>query len=293
MNKFLSRLLVFFIGIPIVIGIVILPYFNHLPLHLFFILVSFFASNELYDIFKVNSKLPPKTLVVSLSVLVTTIAAVYSVLPEVLEIKIPYGQEIITFSYIISLFIVMAYEAIFAKEFETSNSKLAASAFIITYSGFLLTFASRLTLFRLNGQSITTPLFCVFALLVFFCDSIAWLFGMLFGKNNRGILKASPNKSLMGFFGGFVGSTFIAVSATYVWPEIFSGKIWKAVVLGISIALSSIVGDLVESVFKRCSGIKDSGKVVPGRGGMLDSIDSVLMSAPIYYLLISIMYGPF
>lgn len=58
-------------------------------------------------------------------------------------------------------------------------------------------------------------------------------------------------------------------------------------------ALSSIVGDLTESVLKRSSGIKDSGKIIPGRGGILDSIDSIVVSAPIFYLLVSILFGPF
>ncbi|MCI7397280.1 MAG: phosphatidate cytidylyltransferase, partial [Spirochaetia bacterium] len=64
-------------------------------------------------------------------------------------------------------------------------------------------------------------------------------------------------------------------------------------VTGILIAFSSIVGDLAESVFKRSADVKDSGHIIPGRGGVLDSIDSIVMSAPVFYLLFSIFFGPF
>ena len=56
-------------------------------------------------------------------------------------------------------------------------------------------------------------------------------------------------------------------------------------------AFSSIVGDLAESVIKRSAGAKDSGRLIPGRGGLLDSIDSILMSAPVYYVLITHFYS--
>ena len=127
--------------------------------------------------------------------------------------------------------------------------------------------------------------------MVFFCDSLAWFFGVLFGKNNRGFIKASPNKSIVGFAGGFLGSICGGILSYFIWPEVFEGSIVKIIVIGFILAFSSIVGDLIESVFKRSVGVKDSGHIVPGRGGALDSIDSLLMSAPIFYLLISIFYN--
>ena len=132
-----------------------------------------------------------------------------------------------------------------------------------------------------------------FLIMVFFTDSVAWFFGVLFGKSTRGFVKASPNKSLVGFMGGLLGAAAAGVLGYFIWQDFFEGGLVKLIITGVLIAFSSIVGDLAESVFKRSAGIKDSGNIIPGRGGMLDSLDSIVMSAPIFYILFSIFFGPF
>ena len=62
--------------------------------------------------------------------------------------------------------------------------------------------------------------------------------------------------------------------------------------MGFAVATAGITGDLIESVFKRSAGVKDSGSIIPGRGGILDSIDSILTAAPVYYILVYILYNP-
>lgn len=292
MNKVVSRLLIFFIGIPIVIAFIVAPFCNHILLHILVCLISALGASELYDIFSVKYKLLNKKLIIAESIFIPLVAALYAILPS-LEISFYSGQEIITFAYIVTILILFTVEVFSQKEFEASNTRLASSIFIITYTGFLLTFISRMTTWTLDGKNITVPVVCVFILMVFMCDSIAWFLGVLFGKSNRGIVKASPNKSCIGFIGGFIGSVGAGILGYYLWPQIFSGSILKIVFTGLCMALSSIVGDLTESVLKRSSGIKDSGKIIPGRGGILDSIDSIVVSAPIFYLLVSILFGPF
>lgn len=292
MNKVVSRLLIFFIGIPIVIAFIVVPFCNHILLHILVCLISALGASELYDIFSVKYKLLNKKLIIAESIFIPLVAALYAILPS-LGISFYSGQEIITFAYIVTILILFTVEVFSQKEFEASNTRLASSIFIITYTGFLLTFISRMTTWTLDGKNITVPVVCVFILMVFMCDSIAWFLGVLFGKSNRGIVKASPNKSCIGFIGGFIGSVGAGILGYYLWPQIFSGSILKIVFTGLCMALSSIVGDLTESVLKRSSGIKDSGKIIPGRGGILDSIDSIVVSAPIFYLLVSILFGPF
>ena len=121
------------------------------------------------------------------------------------------------------------------------------------------------------------------------CDSAAWLFGVTMGKNNRGLIKVSPNKSVMGFIGGFAGSIVIGIIAHYVFPVFDS--VSKVILLGVITAFAAILGDLAESVMKRSARIKDSGNIIPGRGGILDSIDSIVFAAPVFYIAIQFLFN--
>lgn len=301
MNKIVSRLLIFFIGIPLVICLVFLKAYNHLALHVVLCAVSVVASNELYEIFKVKNALLPKPLVAFCSFLIPLTAGISSVVPAFTGKSFPIGQEIITFAFIFTFLLLLSYEVFTASTFEASNIRLAASVFIVLYAGYLLTFISRMTVFsRLVSdtdsatitEDVSIPYISVFLMMVFICDSLAWFFGMLLGKNNRGVVKASPNKSIAGFIGGTVGSVLAGLAGYFLWPDVFWGSPVKMIVLSLIISFSAIVGDLVESIFKRSSNFKDSGHIIPGRGGILDSIDSILMSAPIFYLLVTFFYNP-
>lgn len=301
MNKVVSRLLIFFVGIPAIICLVCLKSYNHLALHIALCLVSCIAANELYSIFAAKNPQMPKPLIICCTVFIPLVASLQSVLPAFTGVPFLGGQEIITYSFIISFLIILTYEVFTAKSFESSNVRLSQSFFIVMYAGYLITFISRMTTFKktiantesvLIEQDVSIQFISVFLLMVFICDSFAWLFGMLFGKNNRGVVKASPNKSIAGFIGGIAGSIIAGLLAYFIWPQIFNGSIIKIIIVGLVIAFSAIIGDLVESIFKRSSEFKDSGHIIPGRGGILDSIDSILMSSPIFYLLVSILYGP-
>lgn len=148
-----------------------------------------------------------------------------------------------------------------------------------------------MTFFTLNGVSVSREILITFLLMVFMCDSLAWFFGVLFGKGNRGIVKASPNKSIAGFAGGIAGSILSGIVCKIIWQDVFHGSFIKMIILGAIIALASIAGDLAESVIKRSANCKDSGNIVPGRGGILDSIDSIAFSAPVYYVTVSYMFN--
>ena len=278
MNKIVQRLLIFFVGLPLVVAIVALDAINHLALHLVMISVSLLAANEMYNLFSRTSKLLPKKLLVFFSGLLPVIAFITTFFH--------YNLELITYSFIFELLAVLAISIFSADDFKESNNLISSSVFVILYSGYLCTFISRMTLFHNSAKFIAT-----FLVMVFMNDSVAWFFGNLFGKNNRGIVKASPNKSVAGFIGGTLGSILAGIIAKLVWSDVFSGSIAKIILLAIIIAISGSVGDLAESVFKRSSGCKDSGAIVPGRGGILDSIDSVLMAAPVFYALSTLMYS--
>ena len=117
---------------------------------------------------------------------------------------------------------------------------------------------------------------------------------MLFGKSNRGILLASPNKSVAGFIGAYVGSFVFAVLMTHiVFRNVFATAMLlpKTAILSVTVCTAAIIGDLAESVFKRSAEVKDSGNVVLGRGGVLDSVDSIFMAAPFYFFLVKFLFA--
>ena len=91
--------------------------------------------------------------------------------------------------------------------------------------------------------------------------------------------------------GGYAGAIAVGVVAKILFPEVFVGGYVKIIALGFMTATAAIVGDIIESVFKRSAGIKDSGHVIPGRGGVLDSVDSILLAAPVFYIICDFLYG--
>jgi phosphatidate cytidylyltransferase len=119
-------------------------------------------------------------------------------------------------------------------------------------------------------------------------DSLAWAAGLLFGKGNRGIIAASPNKSVAGFIGGLAASVLVGLGASLFMPAAFSSKWlispWAGIMLGLLSGIAACLGDLGESAMKRSVHIKDSGTIIPGRGGVLDSIDSISFAAPVFYV---------
>jgi phosphatidate cytidylyltransferase len=133
---------------------------------------------------------------------------------------------------------------------------------------------------------------------VFANDGMAWLAGKLFGKGNQGVIPVSPQKSVAGFIGGTIASIIVGVGAALLFPAIFTPQydFFSAIypvagaLLGLLTGIAATCGDLGESAIKRSSGLKDSGHIIPGRGGVLDSIDSIALAAPVFYLAFSFIF---
>lgn len=111
-------------------------------------------------------------------------------------------------------------------------------------------------------------------LIVWLADIAAYFVGTWFGKHKLAP-SISPKKSIEG-----VVAALVVVGATMGF--IFHSSSW--VILGLITVVASIIGDLFESYMKRCAGVKDSGKMLPGHGGILDRIDSLIFAAPVFTL---------
>jgi phosphatidate cytidylyltransferase len=123
----------------------------------------------------------------------------------------------------------------------------------------------------------------VFFLLTILSDVGGYVAGVLFGKHPMAP-HVSPKKS----WEGFVGSgLFCAVGGAVILPLLLDGSAAAGAAIGLAVMLTATVGDLGESMIKRDLGIKDMGSLLPGHGGIMDRLDSLLPAAPITFLLLS------
>ena len=130
------------------------------------------------------------------------------------------------------------------------------------------------------GSDVWTPWVMIFYIFIIWANDVfAYLVGMSLGRH-RMFERLSPKKSWEGFFGGLAG----AVAMGYVAARVLDADVWAWLGLALVAAATGVLGDLVESMFKRAAGVKDSGNLIPGHGGVLDRFDAMLLSAPFVFV---------
>lgn len=115
-------------------------------------------------------------------------------------------------------------------------------------------------------------------------DSFAYIMGKALGKTKLSAI--SPKKTVEGAFFGFLGS--LAVAEGCAWTLGWHSWPLTGLILGLLIGVTSLLGDLIESVMKRDAGVKDSGQLIPGHGGILDRVDSYIFTAPLVYYFVTL-----
>ena len=121
-------------------------------------------------------------------------------------------------------------------------------------------------------------------ILTWSADTGAYFAGRSFGKNKL-FPRVSPKKTIEGVYGGVMLAIVVAVAYTSTWlPNV---DIVSAGLMGAVLAVLSVVGDLVESMMKRAFGVKDSGKLMPGHGGIIDRLDSLLFTFPVMLIYVT------
>jgi phosphatidate cytidylyltransferase len=119
-----------------------------------------------------------------------------------------------------------------------------------------------------------------FMMVVWANDVFAYLVGVRFGRHKM-CVRISPHKSWEGFAGGIAGAMVVAAMVGRFW---LGGNVWLWTAFGVVVALAAVGGDFVESSFKRAAGVKDSGRLLPGHGGLLDRFDATLGAVPVAFL---------
>jgi phosphatidate cytidylyltransferase len=136
------------------------------------------------------------------------------------------------------------------------------------------------------SQDIFKPEIIVGVFVLIWCnDTFAYIIGKSLGKNKL-LERVSPKKTIEGFFGGLLGAV-IASFIIFTVLDLYTLAIWIA--LGVIISVSGTIGDLVQSNYKRQAGVKDSGNLMPGHGGLYDRLDSAIYASPFIYAFLQLI----
>ncbi len=148
-------------------------------------------------------------------------------------------------------------------------------------AGFAVLAPAWYALVRIHAHPGTGPFWVLFLLLLVWAADIGAFFaGRRFGKRKLAA-RVSPGKSIEGLFGALVAVLLLTVAAGF-WGEFAVLHSAPAILLCLFTVLVSVLGDLTESLVKRVAGVKDSGAIIPGHGGVLDRIDSITAAAPVF-----------
>ena len=158
---------------------------------------------------------------------------------------------------------------------------ISTTLFGLMYVPWLLNFIQKINFF----QNVDGHFYLLyFVVITKFSDTGAYAVGSLIGRHKM-IPRISPGKTWEGFFGAIAVSTTASLLFVHLAQDKMPAMNWKhAVILGVVLSITAVIGDLIESLFKREAGVKDSGAFFPGIGGILDLLDSLLFNAPIMYL---------
>ncbi|MDF1525312.1 MAG: phosphatidate cytidylyltransferase [bacterium] len=166
---------------------------------------------------------------------------------------------------------------------EGSALQLSGGTLLLFYPVWSL---AHLILYLDSGSGRRALLFLL--LCVWVCDSAAYYVGSTLGRRKLAP-EISPNKTVAGAVGGTLGAAGVSVLLKML--SLVPWSIPFALSAGLCIAVLAQMGDLAESMLKRDAGVKDSGSLIPGHGGMMDRVDALLFTVPVFYYILSLSGG--
>ena len=188
---------------------------------------------------------------------------------------------------ILILFVLgLCFRQFMSKRGGSGLLRISTTLFGLMYVPWLLNFIQKLHFFPpVAGVQVDGNYYVLYFILVTkFSDLGAYVVGSLIGRHKM-IPRISPGKTWEGFGGAIVVSTLVSVAFVHFLPHhLLHMNMMHAVILGVLLSVTAVVGDLIESIFKREAKVKDSGRIFPGIGGILDLMDSLLFNAPLMYL---------
>jgi phosphatidate cytidylyltransferase len=280
-KAFLVRSILVVVAFPLFAALIFgLPQLYHLAFNIVVVAAAVLGAYEMATLFKAK-KIPTST------VLAPVLAAAFPV-GAWLEVSgtFPPGWIGIWLAAAMGILLVRAVFFHGGRRLTTVLDFASSSVFTFLYPGFFLAWIVRLSGLRDPSLSIL-----YFLCLVFGNDMLAYLAGSLWGASSRLNLVVSPKKSMVGFVAGLLGSLLVVGMFQLAVPSFPRVSVPGKLLLGFCAGLTVIFGDLLESGLKRSAGVKDSGGVIPGRGGLLDSVDSMIFTAPLFYYVLLLTGG--
>ncbi len=191
--------------------------------------------------------------------------------------------------WLFSLLLVFRYPASAALWKEKSLVIALMGILLLTLTWYSLISIHAIQKLEFAQTSISGPyLVLSIMILVWLADTGAYFSGKRFGKHKLAA-KVSPGKSREGVYGGLLLAVSVASLFTF-WHNGSQQDYVNSITITVVTVVFSVIGDLMESMFKRQSGIKDSSNLLPGHGGILDRIDSVTAAGPVFFIAISLLY---
>ena len=267
----IKRVISGIIGFPIVA--LILIFGNQIVIDIAFAIIAALSFHEYAHAFKVSNKANPLTWLGYLACVTIALIHVF-----------PKEYLILIIGSVAPIAILLSFAQILITKMKTTVIDAAVTLFGICYIVIFLMF---MPIIRADEKGVFLIWYAMFA--SWGTDIFAYVCGKLIGKHK--FSKISPNKTIEGCVGGTVGALIIILIYTVIINNLCGMNINYILitVIGLILSLLSQMGDFAASSIKRYTGIKDYGHLIPGHGGMLDRIDSLLFLAPFAYALFTLL----
>ena len=270
-----TRILTAAIALPILIAAITLPLWWREAVWVFVAIAGFALAAGLFEFYSLTKKLELKA---DAGVGYLGAAVLFTAFALDAPARAPDLVLMAVAVFLIVLLITQTFR--FTKDFSKMLTGVGVTALGVMYVAFLGGFLVATRVGFENVPGLSTHLLAYFFLVIFASDIGAYFAGRFLGKHKLA-LAISPGKTLEGLIGGLIAAAAAAAAATFWFfptlPYQFS------IPLAIVLAAVGVLGDLCESAMKRGSGSKDAASILPGHGGFLDRLDSLLFGAPILY----------
>lgn len=263
-----------------VLAIVSSVFFGGWYLHILFGLVALLMLQEFTKMFE-KSEFSPNPILTPILGLIIYVLGIYSLTGSPSEGGAPVWLPLLLLSFFAFIWIALI-ELFRNKKNPFANLSISFGGIIYVVLPLLL-----INYMSVSGKETDTifPLLGIF-IMIWCSDTFAYLVGRKIGKHKM-FERISPNKSWEGFFGGM---TF-AILAGIIMAYFLEGQPYiEYTIYGMIAASFGTLGDLIESMLKRSLNLKDSGKILPGHGGLLDRLDSVLVVIPVIFVCQLILF---